>query len=71
MTGAQFSSWIKWLAAEIVVWLKIIAALALAFIVLGILNNMLGLRVPLLPGFKAGLQETGVFIAAISYWLSR
>lgn len=71
MTAAQISTAIRTVIAEIIGWLKIIAAFILALAVLGILTTMLGYRVPYLPSFKAGLQETGVFIAAVSYWLSR
>lgn len=62
---------IKTLIASITGWLKLIAALILAVAVLGILTTLLGYRVPYLPTFKSGLQETGVFIAAVAYWLSR
>ena len=71
MTAAQISTAIRTVIAEIIGWLKIIAALILALAVLGILTTMLGYRVPYLPSFKAGLQETGVFIAAVAFWLSR
>jgi len=71
MTAAQISTAIRTVIAEIIGWLKIIAALVLAVAVLGILTTMLGYRVPYLPTFKAGLQETGVFIAAVAFWLSR
>ena len=69
MTAAQISTAIRTVIAEIIGWLKIIAALILALAVLGILTTMLGYRVPYLPSFKAGLQETGIFIAACAYWL--
>lgn len=69
MTVGQLSSAIRAFIADLIGWLKIIAALILAVAVLGILTTMLGYRVPYLPTFKAGLQETGVFLAACAYWL--
>ena len=60
---------IKTLIASITGWIKLISALILAVAVLSILTTLLGYRVPYLPTFKAGLQETGIFIAACAYWL--
>jgi hypothetical protein len=53
----------------ITVWLKTFAGLALAVLVLSTLASMLGHPIPYVPAFKAGLQEVGIFTAAIAYFL--
>lgn len=69
MTANDAANASKALIASITGWIKLIAALVLAVAVLGILLTLLGYRVPYLPTFKAGLQETGIFLAACAYWL--
>jgi len=50
-------------------WVKTVAALALAVLVLGTLATMLGHPIPLIPAFRGGLQEVGIFVAAAAYFL--
>ena len=69
MTANEFANSVKTVIAAVTGWIKLITALVLAMAVLGILSTMLGHRIPYMPTFKAGLQETGVFIAACAYWL--
>lgn len=50
-------------------WIKTIAALALALLVLSTLATMLGYPIPFIPAFRGGLQEVGIFVAAAAYFL--
>lgn len=70
MTADQFLNTLKTFVSSLTTWLKLFASLVLAVLLLATLSTALGHPIPYVPALKGGMQEIGVFVAAVAYWLS-